>query len=130
MITETKKILIVDDDDFLIDMYALKFREAGFEVDAASNGNDALEKLRASAKPDVLLLDVIMPKMDGFEVLAVIKKEKLMEGRLIILLTNLGQRSDIEKGFRMGATDYLVKAHHTPSQIVEKIEALLKNSHH
>lgn len=119
------KILIVDDDDFLSDMYALKFREAGFEVEAVSNGDAALEILRGMERPDALLIDGIMPQADGFAILATVKKEKLMEGKPIVLLTNLWHRSDIEKGLRMGASDYFVKMHHTPSQIVEKVKLLL-----
>lgn len=123
---EKEKILIVDDDDFLLDMYALKFREAGFDVDVASKAEDALEKFRKGDKPNILLLDIIMPKMDGFDFLAILKKEKLLGPECrIVILTNLGQKSDIEKGLRLGADDYFVKAHHTPSEIVEKVENLL-----
>lgn len=124
--SQKTKILIVDDDDFLLEMYALKFREAGFDVDIASCGEEAVDKLKEGEKPNVLLLDIIMPKMNGFEFLSFIKKEKLLEDNMkVIILTNLGQKSDVDKGLRLGADDYFVKAHHTPSEIVGKVENLL-----
>lgn len=124
---ENKKIVfIVDDDDFLLDMYSLKFREMGFEVEAAHKGNLALEKLRGGFNPDVMLLDIVMPEMDGFEVLHEIKEEGLAKNTKLIILSNLGQKEDIEKGTELGADDYLVKAYLTPKEVVEKVEALIK----
>ncbi len=84
-----KKILIVDDDDFLLDMYAMKFREAGFLVDIAKNGEEALNKAK-EVQPDVVLLDVVMPKMDGFEVLRTLKQNAIIPNALIFILSNLG----------------------------------------
>lgn len=115
------KLLLVDDDEFLLDMYSLKFKEAGFDFDIASSGQAALEKMRAT-KYDVVLLDVVMPAMDGFEVLSQIKKDHLLEDAIIIVLSNLGQKEDIERGMSLGAHDYIIKAHFTPREVVEKVE--------
>ena len=119
-------ILIIDDDEFLLDMYALKFREAGFDVEVAFNGGDALEKIRQGLKPDVILFDLIMPNMDGWGLVESIKKEKLLDNTKFIVLSNLGQREDIEKGKALGVSDYIVKAYFTPSEIVNKVEAILE----
>ena len=121
-----KKILIVDDDEFLLDMYALKFKESGFEVEVARGGEEALEKVRGGLKPDVLLLDIVMPTLDGFDVLKFIKKENLVPNAVLVVLTNLGQKEDIEKGLHLGAHDYIVKAHFTPSEVVKKVLSLLE----
>jgi len=118
-------VLIVDDDEFLLEMYALKFKESGFEVDIASNGKKALEKIQ-EFKPDVVLLDVVMPTMDGFEVLQEIRNKKLAPGARILMLTNLGQKEDTERGLALGADDYVVKAHFTPTEVVAKVRALLE----
>ena len=115
------KILLVDDDDFLLDMYSTKFKEEGFEVDIASSGEEALTKLRKNSYP-VVLLDIVMPGLDGFEVLSRIKKENLAQESVIIVLSNLGQKEDIERGLELGAKDYVIKAHFTPHEVVDKIE--------
>ncbi|MEK7575953.1 MAG: response regulator [Patescibacteria group bacterium] len=121
-----KSIFIVDDDEFLLDMYAVKFRESGFSVEISFGGQDALDKIREGLNPDIILLDVIMPNMDGFEFLQRIKKENLLKNTKIVILTNLGQKEDIKKGMELGASDYVVKAYFTPSEIVQKIDLLLK----
>ena len=117
-------ILIVDDDVFLLDMYSLKFKEAGFQIEVAQNGEDAIKKIK-ELHPGVILLDVVMPKMDGLETLRIIKKDKIAEGAKIVVLTNLGQKEDIEKGLKLGADDYIVKAHFTPTEVLNKVKALL-----
>lgn len=122
-----KKILIVDDDEFLLDMYALKFKESGFDVDSCRGGEEALQKMRGGFRPDALLLDIVMPAPDGFEVLRLIKKENLAGDSIIVILTNLGQKEDIEKGMRLGANDYIVKANFTPSEVVRRVKDLLEN---
>ena len=120
-------VLIVDDDQFLLDMYSLKFKESGFSVEVAQNGSEALEKAKA-LNPDAILLDVVMPKIDGFEVLRTIKKEKIAEHSKILILTNLGQKGDVEKGLKLGADDYVVKAHFTPTEVVDKVKIMLNKS--
>lgn len=115
------KILIVDDDQFLLDMYTLKFKEKGFDVESAFGSVSALNKLKDGKKFDIIITDIVMPSMDGFELLENIKKDKLAESSKVIVLSNLGQPSDIEKGKKLGADGYIVKANATPSEMVEKV---------
>ena len=121
------EIIIIDDDMFLLDMYSVKFNEKGYEVIPALGSMEALDKLRDGLKPKVILLDIVMPDMDGFELLKLINTEKLAEESKIIVLSNLGQESDIEKGTSLGAHGYIVKASATPSEVVEKVEAMISN---
>lgn len=123
--TPGKKIFIVDDDKFLLDMYTYKFKEKGFDVTQAFGSIDALNKLRSGAIPDIMLLDVVMPAMDEFELLGVIKNEKLAPQAKVIILSNLGQPNDIERGRALGANGYVVKASATPSEVVDKVLAVL-----
>ena len=122
---EKKKVFIIDDDEFLLDMYAVKFREAGFDVEVAVSGAEALDAIKKGLVPDVILLDLVMPGVDGFDFLKTVKDEALVPNSRIIILTNLGQKEDIEKGLRFGAKDYIIKAHHTPSEVVQKTKELL-----
>ncbi|MBI5004621.1 MAG: response regulator [Candidatus Lloydbacteria bacterium] len=125
--SETKqKVFIVDDDKFLLDMYALKFSEVGFSVCAAGSGADVLDKLNEGFVPDIILLDIVMPGMDGFELLKNIKEKKLVPSAKIIILSNIGQESDIERGKKLGANGYIVKASVTPTEVVEKVKEVLK----
>lgn len=124
---KNRTVLIVDDDEFLLDMYSLKFREAGFTVEVAPKGTAALDKLRGGLRPEAMLLDVVMPEMDGFEVLHEVKKEGLAKDCILVILSNLGQKEDLERGHNLGADDYLVKAYLTPKEVVQKVEELLKN---
>lgn len=123
------KILIIDDDEFLLDMYATKFKKEGFEVEVAPGGKEALDKIKEGISPEVVLLDVVMPKMDGFELLEIIRKENLIPVSKIIILSNLGQKEHIDKGMSLGAADYIVKAYFTPSEVVEKVNKVLGISH-
>jgi DNA-binding response OmpR family regulator len=120
-----KKIFIVDDDKFLLDMYTFKFKEKGFDVVQAFGSVDALNKLKGGISPDVILLDVVMPAMDGFELLSIIKKENLASTAKVIILSNLGQSTDVEKGRSLGASGYVIKASATPSEVVEKVMIVL-----
>lgn len=113
----TYRLYLVDDDRFLLDMYAVKFKAAGHEVTAFQNGEDALKALREQPAPDALLLDIVMPTIDGFEVLSSIKKENLAAGMKIIVLSNQGQQSDIEKATGLGAHGYIIKASAIPSEV-------------
>src|SRR3989344_1905033 len=115
------KVLIVDDDPFIVEMYSLKLQEAGYDVYAAPDGKRGLEEIKHGGW-DAILLDVVLPMMDGFEVLKTIRQEKVAHPP-IILLTNLGQKEDIDRGLALGAADYLIKAHFTPKEVVEKVAA-------
>lgn len=116
-----QSILIVDDDKFLLDMYALKFREKDIDVHTATGSLDALNKINEGGVYDVILLDIVMPSMDGFELLAEIKSKGLAKGSTIIILSNLGQPTDIKKGTELGSDGYIVKANSTPSEVVQQV---------
>ncbi len=121
-----KTILITDDDSFLLDMYAMRFTQAGYTVVTAMNADDTLSKLRAGLVPDVMLLDVVMPAVDGFELLEMINKEGLVPKTIKIYLSNLGQEQDIERGKSLGAASYIVKANSTPSEVVAHVADVIK----
>ena len=120
------KVLLVEDDVMLVDMYVMKFESEGFEVWRGGNGVEGLKLLEEKGVPDILLLDVMMPQMDGFTMLGKVKENPQWKDVPVILLTNLGQETDVKKGLAMGVNDYLVKANFTPGQVVEKVKALLK----
>ncbi len=118
------KILLVDDDPFILDMYVLKLKASGFSIDSAPSGKDGLSKIK-SFEPDLLLLDIVMPAMDGFDLLQELKKNPPAHPLKIILLSNLGQKEDVERGLELGADDYLVKASFTPGEVLQKIQEVL-----
>jgi len=122
---EKRKILIVDDDTFLLDMYAFKFSQNNFEVYTAENGVQATTKLKGGLKPAVILMDLIMPDMDGFEMLEKINTEKLSTDSVKIVLTNKSQQSDIDKCNSMGASGYIVKANSTPLEVINQVLEIL-----
>ena len=115
------KVLIIDDDKFLLNMYSLKFSKSNFEVDSAATGEAALEKIKDGFTPDVILLDIVMPGMDGFDVLGNLKKNKIAPNAMIIMLTNQGQLADIEKAKSFGINGYIIKATTIPSEVVEEV---------
>ena len=119
------KILVIDDDPFILDMYVLKFKDQGFEIDTATDGKIGLEKIKIF-KPDIVLLDVVMPKMDGFDVMKKLKEENESRAFKILFLTNFGQKEDVERGIQLGADGYIIKAHFTPSEVVVKVKEILK----
>jgi len=122
---EKKKILIVDDDSFLLDMYALKFSQNNFEVYTASLATQAIEKLKKGLTPDVMLMDIIMPEMNGFEMLEQINKDNLCPNTIKIFLSNKSEQADIEEGKRLGAVGYIVKANSTPTEVIEQVIKIL-----
>ncbi len=122
---EKKKILIVDDDNFLLDMYALKFSQSSFEVYTAPGGKDAIEKLQGGLKPDVILMDIIMPEMDGFEMLEKINNDKLSPESIKIILSNKSEQQDVDRGNSLGVSGYIVKANSTPREVIEQVGHIL-----
>ncbi|MFH0891203.1 MAG: response regulator [Candidatus Falkowbacteria bacterium] len=121
-----KKVLIVEDEEILRAMYERKFvQDKELKVFIAADGAEGLEMAKRE-KPDVVLLDIILPKLDGFSVLEEIRKIKEMKKTPIFMFTNLGTPEDIEKGKALGATDYMVKVSLTPDQIYEKVKKYLK----
>src|SRR3990167_2784369 len=118
------KILVVEDDEFLACMYVTKLTKEGFEVILAADGDQAL--IKAKEKPALILLDILLPKKDGFTVLKELKSVAATRTIPVILLTNLGEKEDVDHGLSLGAVDYLIKAHFMPIEVIEKINKLLK----
>ncbi len=121
----SKKILIIEDDKFLRELISRKISDEGFDVAEAVDGEEGVKKVKTE-KPDLILLDLILPGIDGFEVLSRAKEDLNSASIPVIILSNLGQKEEVEKGLKLGAVDYLIKAHFTPGEIVEKIKAILK----
>ncbi|MBI4135808.1 response regulator [Candidatus Uhrbacteria bacterium] len=118
------KILIIEDDTFLAGIYANKFEREGFGVVLAVDGEAGLKSAKKEL-PDIILLDVLLPKLDGFEVLQQLKAVSALHDIPVVLLTNLGQKEDVDKGLKFGAADYLIKAHFMPAETVEKVKKVL-----
>lgn len=119
-----KNILLIEDDPFLIEIYSEKFREGGFFVDVVSNGEEVLAKAKEK-KPDLIVLDIVLPQVDGWELLRQLKQDQELKNIKVVILSNLGQKEEVEKGIESGAAKYLIKAHFTPSQVVEEIKKII-----
>lgn len=122
-----KSILLVEDDPFLIDIYSQKLTKAGFKVEVAQNGKSALQSLQ-KRKPQLVILDIVLPGIEGWEVLRKIKKDRSLANLKVVILSNLGQKEEVEKGLKLGAVKYLIKAHYTPSEVVREIKKVINNS--
>ncbi|MFZ2167552.1 MAG: response regulator [Minisyncoccia bacterium] len=122
-------VYLVDDDRFLLDLYAVKFKNAGHEVTIFGGGEELLTALRkeGSSQPDVILLDVIMPGMTGFETLEALHKENLAKGAKIVFLSNQGQDSDIEKAKQLSADGYIIKASAIPSEVFAETMRIMES---
>lgn len=125
MANSKKSILIIEDDKFLRELIAKKLAKEGFKIFEAVDGEEGIRKVKEE-KPNLVLLDLILPGIDGFEVLSRMKEDPTLLAVPVIILSNLGQKDDVERGLKLGAVDYLVKAHFTPGEIVEKVKAVLK----
>lgn len=123
------RIYLTDDDHFLLDMYSVKFRAAGHEVIACNGGEELISTIKEKGAPDAILLDIIMPGMDGFQTLEAIRKDKLVPPTTtVVVLSNQGQDSDIEKAKSLGAMGYIVKASAIPSEVLtETMNLIAKN---
>jgi CheY-like chemotaxis protein len=122
------KVMIVDDDKFLLNMYSIKFTNSKFDVTLAGDGQAAINKLKEGYEPDIILMDVVMPVMDGIEALAAIRAGGLAKRAAIMVLSNQGQPSDIEKAKQYNVDGYIVKATSIPSEIVTEVLALLERT--
>ena len=123
------RIYIVDDDRFLLDMYAIKFKNAGHEITAFQSADEALTALRKDPAPDAMLLDVVMPNMTGFEMLEVIRKENIAPTTKFIVLSNQGQDKDLDKAKELKTAGYIIKASAIPSEVfTETISIIEKKS--
>lgn len=119
--SKNKKVLIIDDDQFLLNMYSIKFKKSGFDVNTSVGGADALNKFKDGYQPDIILLDLVMPVMGGAELLENIRKEKLVPNATIIVLSNQNQQSDIDRAKSLGVAGYIVKASSIPSEVVAEV---------
>jgi len=119
-----KTILLVEDDFFIADIYSTKLKECGYQIKVVENGAKLLESLK-EGKPDLLILDIVLPKFSGWEILEKIKNNENLKDIKIVILSNLDQKEDIEKALKLGAVKYFIKTHYTPSQLVEEIKKIL-----
>lgn len=118
-------VALIEDDPLIAEMYTTKFTKEGYALHHAADGFAGLEMVKKE-KPDIILLDIIMPKMDGFQVLQELRKTLEFKDTPVVMLTNLGQEEDVQKGRQLGATDYFIKTNFTPAAIVDKVKELLK----
>ncbi len=119
------KILLVEDDPLLIDIYTTKLKEYSFEVQVEDDGARVVEEIK-KFKPDLVVLDIVLPHMDGWDVLRQIRGNKQLQATKVMILSNLGQRDEVDRGMELGAIKYLIKADYTPTQVVGEIQKLLK----
>lgn len=120
-----KKILVVEDDTYLANAYRVKLTKAGFEVKNAFDGVEALD-LMQTFTPDLILLDIVMPKKDGFATLQELKADEKWKNIPVILATNLGQKEDMDKGMLLGAIGFFTKTDFTLNNLIDKINSILK----
>ena len=126
MDTNKKKVMVVEDDDHISKVYEIKLAKEGFDVILARDGEEAVTKITAE-KPDLILLDLMLPKKDGFGVLEDIKKVPELARIPVLILSNLGQKSDQERAIVLGANEYLVKVDYPIQEIVDKVKGYLGN---
>jgi len=119
-----KKILLIEDDKFLRELMVKKLLTMEYDVVSAVDGESGLSMIK-EVKPDVILLDLILPGMNGFEVLEKAKQDPEIADIPVIILSNLGQKEDIERGQELGAVDFMIKAHFTPQEVANKLKAIL-----
>lgn len=117
-------IMLVEDDKFLRELLVRKLEAAGFKVSTAVDGQTAFDKAK-EGMPDIALLDLVLPGVDGFDILKQIKGDEATKNIPVIILSNLGQKEEVDQGMKLGASDYLVKAHFTPDEIIAKIRGVL-----
>ena len=119
-------ILLIEDDKFLRELLVRKLETVGFKVSTAVDGREALKKVKEEL-PELVLLDLVLPGVDGFDILKEIKEDSATSKIPVIILSNLGQREEVERGLELGANDYLIKTHFTPDEIITKITDVLGN---
>ncbi len=124
MDTKPLSILFVDDDKFLLDMYALKFSKNNFDVHTAQGPEESLKIMRGGFTPDILLLDVVMPGMDGLELLTILRKENLIPKTVVIMLTNQGMPDDISRAKKLDVDGYIIKATTIPSEVLLEVQKI------
>ncbi|MDP2864219.1 MAG: response regulator [bacterium] len=121
-----KKILIIEDEEIMIDLLQKKLTVEGYEISVARDGKEGLEKMK-EVKPDLILLDIIMPKMGGFEVMEEMQKDKELEKIPVIVVSNSGQPVEIDKAQTLGAKDWLIKTEFDPREVIDKVKKQIGN---
>lgn len=127
MSSNQKKIIIAEDEPTLTEMYRLYFERAGYQVFSVGNGKECLDFAKQE-KPDLILLDIIMPKMDGWQTLTALKNDPETKQIPVLVFSNLGQTQEIQKGLEMGADDYVVKSDMTPKELLVKVEEMINKN--
>ncbi len=126
---QKKKVILVDDDAFLLDMYALKFKNSGYEVITVNNPEDAVEKIKGGENPDIVLFDIVMPGIGGWGFIKAIRENKLAESATFVVLSNQGQQSDFDIAKTYNVDGYVVKALATPSEVLQQVEKIYQEKH-
>jgi DNA-binding response OmpR family regulator len=121
----SKKILFVDDDKFLLDMYALKFNKAGYEVKTADSAEAAMTLIKGGYAPDTMLVDIVMPGTDGLDLVSSMRAAGMVQNAVIIMLTNQGASDDIARAKKLGVDGYIVKATTIPSDVLSEVEKIM-----
>lgn len=121
-------VFLVEDDKFLRNIIGQKLTQAGFRVEEACDGKEALKKLE-TLTPKIILLDLLLPEIDGFTVLKQMKENKELSKIPVLVLSNLGQDEDMQRAKTLGAKDYMVKAYFTPSEIVDRVQKILRETY-
>jgi len=119
------KILIIEDEKLVLELIQKKLTNERYEVSVARDGEEGMEKMR-KFQPDLVLLDIVMPKMDGFEVLEEMRKDKDLQDINVIVISNSGQPVELDRARELGANDWLVKAEFDPEEVVEKVKQQLQ----
>ncbi len=121
-----KKIMLVDDDAFLLDMYSLKFKNSGYEIISVNNPEEAVEKLKSGEKPDIVLFDLVMSGIGGWGFIKAVRENKLVEDAVFIVLSNQGQQIDFDTAKIYNVDGYVIKALATPSEVLTEVEKVYK----
>ena len=122
--SSSKKILLVDDDVFLLDMYAMKFTKAGYEVKTADSTESGIKVIRDGYVPDIMLVDIVMPGLDGLELVSSVRKDRLAPNAVVIMLTNQGSSDDVARSRKLNVDGYIVKATTIPSEVLSEVEKI------
>jgi CheY-like chemotaxis protein len=123
---EKYKLLIIDDDAFILNMYVTKFVKSGHEVETARSGGEALSKLKDGFPADIVLIDIVLPDMNGLDFLNTVRNEKLIPGAACIMFTNQNSPAETERAKDLGTAGYIIKANLVPSEVVEKVLKVAK----
>ena len=119
-----KKILLIEDEEIMIDLLQRKLTQEGYEISVTRDGEEGLKTMR-EVSPDLILLDIIMPKMGGFEVMEEMQKDKELKKIPVIIISNSGQPVEIDRAQKLGAKDWLIKIEFDPQEVVEKVKKLI-----